>query len=39
MSVLLLGGQRLRPRRAEEAGYVWRQPTLAGALGQLLARR
>jgi len=36
MSVLLLGGQRLVPHRAREAGFVWRQPTLAGALAQLL---
>ncbi|WP_157779613.1 DUF1731 domain-containing protein [Cupriavidus pauculus] len=32
MSILLLGGQRLIPRRAQEAGFVWRQPNLAGAL-------
>ena len=36
MSVLLLGGQRLAPRRAQELGFVWRQPQLAGALEQLL---
>ncbi len=38
MSVLLLGGQRLMPRRAQEAGFVWRHPSLAGALAQLLGR-
>jgi len=32
MSILLLGGQRLIPRRAQEAGFVWRHPNLAGAL-------
>ena len=36
MSVLLLGGQRLVPRRTQEAGFTWRHPTLAGALTQLL---
>ena len=36
MSVLLLGGQRLAPRRAQDAGFEWRQPTLAPALAQLL---
>ena len=36
MSVLLLGGQRLVPRRTQEAGFTWRHPTLAGALKQLL---
>ncbi|MBS0466349.1 MAG: TIGR01777 family oxidoreductase [Proteobacteria bacterium] len=36
MSVLLLGGQRLVPRRTQEAGFAWRHPTLAGALKQLL---
>ena len=36
MSVLLLGGQRLVPRRAQAAGFAWRHPTLAPALSQLL---
>lgn len=36
MSVLLLGGQRLRPQRAQAAGFAWQHPTLAGALDQLL---
>ena len=36
MSVLLLGGQRLTPRRTQEAGFTWQHPTLAGALAQLL---
>lgn len=36
MSVLLLGGQRLVPRRTQEVGFVWRHPTLAGALAELL---
>lgn len=34
MSVLLLGGQRLQPRRAQEAGFVFRYPQLDGALAQ-----
>lgn len=38
MSVLLLGGQRVAPRRAGEAGFRWRHPELAGALAQLLRR-
>ena len=36
MSVLLLGGQRLVPRRTQEAGFAWCYPGLAGALKQLL---
>lgn len=36
MSVLLLGGQRLAPRRTQDAGFAWRHPTLAPALAQLL---
>lgn len=36
MSVLLLGGQRLQPRRALEAGFVFRYPELGGALAQLV---
>ena len=36
MSVLLLGGQRLQPRRAQEAGFVFRYPELGGALAQLM---
>ncbi|WP_159912476.1 TIGR01777 family oxidoreductase [Pantoea sp. 18069] len=36
MSVLLLGGQRLSPRRTQAAGFEWRHPTLAPALAQLL---
>ena len=36
MSVLLLGGERLMPRRTQEAGFTWQHPTLAGALAQLL---
>lgn len=36
MSVLLLGGQRLQPRRALEAGFVFRYPELGGALAQLM---
>lgn len=38
MSVLLLGGQRLAPRRAQEAGMRWQHPALAGALTHLLQR-
>lgn len=36
MSVLLLGGQRLVPQRAQAADFVWRYPELSGALAQLL---
>ena len=36
MSVLLLGGQRLQPRRAQEAGFVFRYPELRAALAQLV---
>jgi hypothetical protein len=36
MSVLLLGGQRLLPRRALQCGFPWRHPTLATALQDLL---
>ena len=35
MSVLLLGGQRLAPRRTAEAKFEWRYPTLQAALTQL----
>jgi len=36
MSVLLLGGQRLAPIRAEAAGFTWKHPELTEALAQLL---
>ena len=36
MSVLLLGGQRVQPRRAQEAGFVFRYPELRAALAQLV---
>ena len=36
MSVLLLGGQRVIPQRAQEAGFSWRYPELSGALSHLL---
>ena len=36
MSVLLLGGQRLQPRRALEAGFVFRYPELGAALAQVV---
>lgn len=36
MSVLLLGGQRLSPRRTQATGFEWRHPALAPALAQLL---
>jgi uncharacterized protein (TIGR01777 family) len=32
MASLLLGGQRVLPRVAEQAGYEWRQPELPAAL-------
>ena len=38
MSVLLLGGQHLAPRRAQDAGFSWRYPNLDGALRQLLQK-
>lgn len=38
MSSLLLGGQRLRPRRLLEAGYVFRHPQLESALRSALGR-
>lgn len=38
MAVLLLGGQRLQPRRAQQAGYVFRHPEIHSALRQLLDR-
>lgn len=37
MSTLLLGGQRLLPRRLQEAGYRWQHPQLDAALQDLLA--
>ncbi len=36
MSVLLLGGQQLQPRRTQEAGFVFRYPELGGALAQVV---
>jgi NAD dependent epimerase/dehydratase family enzyme len=36
MSVLLLGGQKAQPRRALEAGYRFRHPSLDSALSDLL---
>ena len=39
MSVVLLGGQRLVPQRAQAAGFVWRYPELSGALAQLLQKK
>lgn len=39
MSTLLLGGQRLLPRRTQEAGFSWRYGTLEAALTQLLPAR
>lgn len=36
MSVLLLGGQRLRPVRTQAAGFTWRHPDLAAALAEVL---
>ncbi|MDE2202480.1 MAG: TIGR01777 family oxidoreductase [Burkholderiaceae bacterium] len=36
MSVLLLGGQKAQPRRALEAGYRFRYPSLDSALSDLL---
>lgn len=36
MSTLLLGGQRLEPRRTQASGFVFRYPTLAAALADLL---
>lgn len=39
MSVLLLGGQRVEPRRALETGFHFRHPALDRALDDLLAAR
>lgn len=36
MSVLLLGGQQLQPRRTQEAGFVFRYPELGAALAQVV---
>lgn len=36
MAVLLLGGQRLSPRRTQDAGYRFHHPTLGPALAHLL---
>jgi hypothetical protein len=37
-SEVLLGSQRVVPRLAQETGYVFRHPTLEGALGELRRR-
>ena len=39
MSVLLLGGQRLVPRRTQETGFTWRYPQLSVALEHLLQKK
>jgi uncharacterized protein (TIGR01777 family) len=39
MAILVLGGQRLAPRRLLEAGFRFRFPELAPALADLFARR
>jgi uncharacterized protein (TIGR01777 family) len=39
MSVLLLGGQRLQPQRAQTAGFTWRYGNLQEALHQLLSHQ
>lgn len=36
MSVLLLGGQHLAPRRLQEAGFSWQYPRLQPAINELL---
>jgi uncharacterized protein (TIGR01777 family) len=33
---LLIGGQRVRPAKAEDSGFVFRHPTLASALAAML---
>jgi len=38
MSDVLLKGQRVVPRRALEAGYVFKFPELEGALKEILAQ-
>ena len=38
MSVLLLGGQRLVPRRTQEMGFTWRYPQLSVALAHVLQK-
>lgn len=39
MSTLLLGGQRLEPRRTQASGFVFRHPALAPALADLLNKQ
>ena len=39
MSTLLLGGQRLEPRRTQASGFVFSYPTLAPALADLLDKQ
>jgi uncharacterized protein (TIGR01777 family) len=39
MAAMLLGGQRLAPRRLLEAGYRFRHPALEGALAELFGAR
>lgn len=39
VSTLLLGGQRLEPRRTQASGFVFRYPTLAAALADLLNKK
>ena len=39
MAVLLLGGQHLVPRRAQDAGFSWRYPNLDEAFRQLLQKQ
>ena len=39
MSTLLLGGQRLEPRRTQASGFVFRHPALAPALADLLNKK
>lgn len=38
MSMLLLGGQNLRPGRTSESGFNWQYPDLAQALQQILQK-
>jgi len=37
-AAMVLTGQRVRPRRLEQSGFIWRYPMIAGALTDLLRR-
>lgn len=39
MSVLLVGGHHVQPRRTADSGFEWEQPELSAALQNLLSRK